>query len=75
MVLTLNKCLLLLVLLFSWLAAYTLFYFPPPELYEEDIFIPPSKMSLRLSKLDNLLGQCQSQVLQVQHRAGQIERP
>lgn len=39
MVLTLNKCLLLLVLLFSWLAAYTLFYFPPPpQLYEEDIF-------------------------------------
>ena len=27
------------------------------QLYEEDIFIPPSKMSLRLRKMDNLLGQ------------------
>lgn len=31
--------------------------FPPTQLYEEDIFIPPSKMSLRLRKMDNLLGQ------------------
>lgn len=40
MVWTLNKCFLMLVLLFSWLAAYTLFYSPPSIIWSGHFYSP-----------------------------------